>query len=75
MNKTLIAVVLCLSVGCTSRSDKARTSADVWHIGHAMEVKATELPPKTIQIMGATLKQIADRWAKDLGYEIDKGIE
>jgi hypothetical protein len=68
-----ILALLIIASGCTSRAKAGKSAADVWHIGHAMELGQEKLPPETIGLMGKTLKAIAYKWAESLGDTIDKG--
>lgn len=68
----IMAAALSMAAGCTSRADRARTAADVWHIGKALEEGHSVLRPDDLTRMGLTLQQIGDRWAEDLGIPFDK---
>lgn len=68
----IICIALLFVCGCNSRSAKSKSTADVWHIGEALDRYNTDLPGETLQLMGKSLKQISEQQAKDGNFEIDK---
>ena len=69
---TLLACLLLVAGGCTSKRDRARTAADLWHMGKALTVTQGKMPPGDLILMGEKLQQIADRWSQDLKVPFDK---
>ncbi len=71
------AVVLAIFVlaGCASREDRGRTVNDVWVIGECLHRHADRVDARSAQLMGQTLKAIADRQAEELGVTLDKECE
>lgn len=73
-NLALSLLLLVLAAGCTSRDDRARTAADVWHMGKALEIGHDQMESNDLIRMGVTLQKIGDRWSEDLGIPLDKDI-
>ena len=68
----LVCISLLATSGCGDNRGKAKTAADIWHIGKALEVTEGKLPPQDYVRMGVTLQGIADKWSETLGIPFDK---
>lgn len=66
----IVAAILIFCCGCSNKEAHARTGADLWHMGAALETGRMDLKGQVI--MGQTLKTIGDKMAEENGYEVAK---